>query len=407
MAPSSLAYVVGTCDTKGVELCYVRDQLERLGLSTVLVDLSVGSGREAAMTADIPPATVAAFHPDGAAAVLARRNRGLAVQAMALAFERFVASRTDIGGMIGLGGSGGTAIITPAMRLLPLGVPKVMVSTKASGNVRPYVGGADICMLYSVTDILGINSVSAYVLTNGANALAGMMRFAKPSIPRSKPSVGLTMFGVTTPAVMRIVEALRDRSDCLPFHATGVGGQSMELMIDRGEIHASIDITTTEVCDLLLGGLQPAHPDRFGAIARTRIPYVVSCGALDMVNFGPPDTVPAHYRHRHLHAHNAHVTLMRTTADENARMGEWIGARLNACTGPVRLLLPLGGISAIDAPGEPFHDPEADEALFASLRRTVETTELRQVIEVPHHINDPEFSAAAVTQFLAICSPRG
>ena len=394
------AYVVGTCDTKGEELRYVRDLLHRAGVPALLVDVgtrSMDSG------ADIGPGEIAAFHPEGAATILEERDRGKAVMAMSEALRRFVCARTDIGGMIGLGGSGGAAIIAPALRALAVGTPKILVTTAASRNVRPYVGASDICMLYPVTDILGLNSILVQVLANAAHALAGMMQRRPAAVPADKIAVGFTMFGVTTTAVSQVVAALRDDYDCLVFHAIGIGGQSMEALVDAGRIRAVIDLTTTEICDLFMGGVQPADPDRLGAIARTRVPYVGSCGALDMVNFGAMDTVPAHYRERRLHAHNAHVTLMRTTADENERMGEWIGAKLNACEGPVRFLLPLGGVSAIDIAGGPFHFPEADEALFAALRRSVRLTPDRQLIELPFHINDPAFAAAVVNQFRAIC----
>ena len=398
--PAPRAYVAGTCDTKGDELRYVRDLLRRAGVPALLVDLGI---RSVDSDADIGPAEIAAFHPLGAAAIIDERDRGRAVVAMSEAFRLWVGERKDIGGMIGLGGSGGTAIVAPALRSLPIGTPKILVSTVASGNVRAYVGASDICMLYSVTDILGINSISAQVLANAAHALAGMMLHRQAPAPADKVAVGFTMFGVTTAAVSQVVAALRDEFDCLVFHATGIGGQSMEALVDAGKIRAVIDLTTTEICDLLMGGLQPADPDRLGAIARTRVPYVGSCGALDMVNFGAMSRVPAHYRDRRLHAHNAQVTLMRTTPEENTRMGEWIAAKLNACDGPVRFLLPLGGVSAIDTPGGPFHYPEADAALFAALRRSVVRTNDRQLIELPYHINDPAFAAAVVSQFREIC----
>ncbi len=341
------AYVVGTCDTKGDELAYVRDLIAAAGVPAVLIDLGTRSdGRRA----DVTPREVAAHHPAGAGAVFGE-DRGQAVAAMAEAFARFVTTRDDIGGMIGLGGSGGTALITPAMRALPVGVPKVMVSTVASGNVAPYVGPSDICMMYSVTDVAGLNRISRRVLGNAAHALAGMMAHAVPAASDAKPAVGLTMFGVTTPCVQQVTKALENDYDCLVFHATGTGGQSMEKLIDSGLIAGVIDVTTTEVCDLLMGGVLSAGEDRLGAIARTSVPYVGSCGALDMVNFGAMDTVPAHYRGRNLYVHNPQVTLMRTTPEENRRMGEWIGAKLNACEGEVRFLLPEGGVSMIDAPG--------------------------------------------------------
>jgi len=394
------AYVVGTCDTKLEELLYIREALRRCDVPTLLVDVGVraATGHDI----DVGSEEVAKYHPAGAGAAMREHDRGRAVTAMAEAFRRFVASRVDIAGMIGVGGSGGAAIITPAMRTLKLGTPRVMVSTMASGNTRPYVEATDILMLYPITDLLGINSISARVLANAAHALAGMI--ARPAaIPTpAGPAVGFTMFGVTTPAVTQVVDSLRGCHDCLVFHATGLGGETMEALVDQGHISAVVDLTTTEVADLVAGGHQPAHRDRFGAIARTGIPYVGSCGALDMVNFGAPPTVPERYRNRRLHAHNANVTLMRTTPAESAEIGEWIGARLNTCQGQVRFLLPLGGVSAIDAPDEVFYDPVADDALFAALRRTVRVTERRQVVDVPHHINDAAFSAAVLHHFSMI-----
>jgi uncharacterized protein (UPF0261 family) len=389
------AYVVGTCDTKGEELAYVRDLIAAAGMPAVLVDLGTRSdGRRA----DVTPQEVAAHHPKGAGAVFGE-DRGQAVAAMAEAFARFVRARADIGGMIGLGGSGGTALVTPAMRALPVGVPKVMVSTVASGNVAPYVGPSDICMMYSVTDVAGLNRISRQVLGNAAHALAGMMAHRVPAASDAKPAVGLTMFGVTTPCVQQVTKALESDYDCLVFHATGTGGQSMEKLVDSGLIAGVIDVTTTEVCDLLMGGVFSAGEDRLGAIARTSVPYVGSCGALDMVNFGAMDTVPAHYQGRNLYVHNPLVTLMRTTPEENRRMGAWIGAKLNACQGEVRFLLPEGGVSMIDAPGMPFHDPEADAALFAALEATMQTSGKRRLIRLPHNINDPGFAAALVENF--------
>jgi uncharacterized protein (UPF0261 family) len=394
------AYVVGTCDTKGDELVYVRDLIAAVGVPTVLVDLGTRSGGG---RADVPPQEVAAHHPQGAAAVFTG-DRGTAVAAMAEACVRFVATRDDIGGMIGLGGSGGTALVTPAMRALPIGTPKVMVSTVASGNVAPYVGPSDICMMYSVTDVAGINRISRRVLGNAAHALAGMMAHEVPEARGAKPAIGLTMFGVTTPCVEQVTRALEAEYDCLVFHATGTGGQSMEKLADSRLVVGVIDVTTTEVCDLLMGGVFSAGEDRLGAIARAGLPYVGSCGALDMVNFGATDTVPAHHRERNLYVHNPQVTLMRTTAEENRRMGEWIGAKLNACAGPVRFLIPEGGVSMIDAPGQPFHDPTADAALFDALAATIEQTPRRRLIRLPHHINDPEFAQALVANFREIAA---
>ena len=395
------AYVVGTLDTKGPELRYIRDRIAAAGVATTLVDLGTRGG---AADADVGAREVAGHHPDGAEAVLGVDDRGQAVGAMSEAFERFVRSRGDIGGMISAGGSGGTALVAPAMRALPIGTPKVLVSTVASGNVAPYVGPSDIAMMYSVTDVQGLNRISRTVLANAAHALAGMLANAVPAAADSKPAVGITMFGVTTQCVQQVTDRLDDSYDCLVFHATGTGGQSMEKLVESGLVPYVIDITTTEVCDLFMGGVFAADEDRFGAIARTGVPYVGSCGALDMVNFGPKDSVPERYRDRNLYVHNPQVTLMRTTPEENRRMGEWIGHKLNACDGPVRFLIPEAGVSAIDAPGQPFHDPDADAELFAALEATVQQTDRRRLARLPHNVNDPEFSEALVQAFREIAA---
>jgi uncharacterized protein (UPF0261 family) len=398
--PVATVYVVGTCDTKGDELAYVRGLIRAAGVRAVLVDVGT---RTPAVAADVPAEEVAAFHPDGAGAVLGLDDRGRAVAGMTEAFARFARSRTDVAGMIGLGGSGGTAIIAPGMRALPVGTPKLLVSTVASGQVAQYVGASDICMMYSVTDIAGLNRISRVVLANAAHAVAGMAARGTPAAARdAKPAIGLTMFGVTTPCVTQVAEALRGEFDCLTFHATGTGGQSMEKLAESGLLIGAIDVTTTEVCDLLMGGIFPCTEDRFGAFARTKLPYVGSCGALDMVNFAARETVPERYRDRTLYVHNPQITLMRTTAAENRRMGEWIATRLNACDGPVRFLIPEGGVSMLDAPGKAFHDPAADAALFEALERTWRASAQRQLVRLPFHINDPRFAAALAAAFRAI-----
>ncbi|SER85970.1 Uncharacterized protein, UPF0261 family [Tranquillimonas rosea] len=390
-------YVAGTCDTKLAELAYVRDCIAATGAEATLVDLSTtGEGTGA----DTAARDVAAHHPEGADAVFTG-DRGSAVSAMARAFERFVLSRDDLAGLIGLGGSGGTALITPAMRALPVGVPKLMVSTVASGNVAPYVGPSDVTMMYSVTDVAGLNRISRRILANAAGAIAGMARATPPEVADT-PAVGLTMFGVTTACVNQTVERLGPGYDCLVFHATGTGGQSMEKLVKSGLVEGVIDTTTTEICDLLFGGVFPATEDRLGAVARTGVPYVGSVGALDMVNFGAPDTVPDRYKGRTFYEHNPQVTLMRTTADENTRMGRWLGARLNACDGPVRVLLPEGGVSALDAPGAPFEDATARAALFDALEAELAQTDTRRLVRLPHHINDPAFADALVAAYREI-----
>lgn len=383
------AYVVGTFDTKGAELRYLADAIAAAGVEVVTVD--VGTSRTAG-AADVGATEVAAHHPDGADSVWSD-DRGAAITAMSTALVEFVRSRSDLAGIIGAAGSGGTALVTPAMQALPVGVPKVMVSTVASGDVAPYVGPADIAMMYSVTDVAGINRISRVVLANAGNALVGMMQGSTPVDRRDGdlPALGLTMFGVTTPLVTRLVEQLDDRFDPLVFHATGTGGRSMEKLVDSGMIAGVVDMTTTEIADHVVGGVFSAGPDRLGAISRTGVPYVGSVGAVDMVNFGGVDSVPSRFANRHLHVHNPHVTLMRTTADENVEIGRFIAEQLNRCDGPVHVLLPTGGVSLLDAPGQPFHDPNADDALFSTIEATLRTTSDRSVERVDANINDIEF----------------
>jgi uncharacterized protein (UPF0261 family) len=332
-------------------------------------------------------------------------DRGSSVEAMSEALTRFVLTRTDLAGIVGAGGSGGTALVTPAMRALPVGVPKVMVSTVASGDVGMYVGPSDIAMMYSVTDVAGLNRISRQVLGNAAHALAGMIRHriaaadVSDDAASDRPLVGLTMFGVTTPLVSRLASAIEAGFEPLVFHATGTGGRSMEKLVDSGLITAVLDMTTTEIADHLVGGVFSAGPDRLGAIARRGIPYVGSVGAVDMVNFGPLATVPPQFRDRLLHVHNPQVTLMRTTVDENVAIGHFIAEALNRCDGPVRLLLPEGGVSLIDAPGQPFHDPDADAALFDTIERSVTATRDRVVERIAANINDEAFAERTLEHF--------
>ncbi|RWK50803.1 MAG: UPF0261 family protein [Mesorhizobium sp.] len=391
-------YVVGTADTKGEELSFLADAVAATGAAVARVDVGT---RNATVPVDVSAEEVAGHHPGGSSAVLGSDDRGTAVAAMAIAFTRFVQSRTDISGVIGIGGGGGTSIITSGMRALPLGLPKIMVSTLASGDTAPYVDVSDIVMMPSVTDMAGLNRLSRVVLHNAAQAIAAMA--AKPAPPPDgKPSIGLTMFGVTTPCVTSIADELRSTYDCIVFHATGTGGRTMEKLADSGLLSGVIDITTTEVCDLLFGGVLPATEDRFGAIARTKLPYVGSVGALDMVNFWAPSTIPERFSERLFYEHNSNVTLMRTTPDESRRIGEWIGARLSLCEGPVRFLIPEKGVSALDIEGGAFFDPEADAALFEAIERTIMPDNSRRVTRLPLHINDPEFAKAAVAAFLDI-----
>lgn len=401
------ALVAGTFDTKGAELRFIRDQLKARGMPVRTVDLST-SGKPS--TADVSPLQVAAMHRGGSSAVFTS-DRGQSVAAMAEAFARWIERERGIGGIISAGGSGGTSLATAGMRRLPVGIPKVMVSTVASGDVGSYIGSADIMMMYAVADVQGINVISEQVLGNAAHALAGMIAGLPSAEQRearrrhARPALGLTMFGVTTPLIQAVQKRLECDYDCLVFHATGTGGRSMESLAESGLLTAMLDLTTTEVADMLVGGVFPATEDRFGAAIRTRLPYVGSVGALDMVNFGPRDTVPAKFASRRFVIHNPNVTLMRTTRDECRQIGQWIAGRLNEMEGEVRFLLPEGGVSLLDAPGKPFHDPEADAALFEAIERGVRQTTRRRVARIKANINDDQFVDAVLADFATI-TPR-
>ncbi len=396
VARHGTVFICGTLDTKGDELRFMRDIIKAAGIRTALVDLST-SGKPSG--ADFTPATIAGFHPRGSSGVFTG-DRGTAVAGMTQAFERWLRQRSDVVGVIAAGGSGGTALVAPAFRALPVGVPKIIVSTVASGNVAQYVGPSDITMMHSVADVQGINSITRQVLGNAAEAMAGMAkgRQAAPAV-EDKPAIGLTMFGVTTPCVQQVTAQLENDYDCLVFHATGTGGRAMEKLLSSGMLNAVIDISTTEVCDLVAGGFFAADETRFDAMIADGRPYIGSCGALDMVNFHAPDTVPERYRGRLLYEHNPQITLMRTTVEENIAMATFIGEKLNQMTGVVRFFLPEGGVSTLDAPGNAFWDPEANKALFTTLENTVRATANRQLVRVPHHINAPEFAELVVKTF--------
>ncbi|WP_345538400.1 Tm-1-like ATP-binding domain-containing protein [Variovorax defluvii] len=394
------AYVAGTFDTKARELFFLRQCLERLGLRVVTVDLAT-SGKPS--PASVHPREVARHHPQGESAVFSG-DRGSATTAMAQAFEAFLCTRRDLGGLISAGGSGGTSMATQGMRALPIGVPKVMVSTMASGDTRPYVGPSDICMMYSVTDVQGIHRISEQVLSNAAHALAGMIAHPPVVSEVRKAALGLTMFGVTTPCVQAVTKRLEADYDCLVFHATGVGGQSMEKLADSGLLAGVIDASTTEIADEIGGGVLSAGPARLDVFARHALPYVGSCGALDMINFGAWDSVPERFRARRLYRHNPTVTLMRTTPDECRAIGAFLAAKLNAMRGPLRFLIPEGGVSAIDRPGQPFHDPEADRALFEAIEQNFRPGAGRRLQRLPLHINDEAFAEALVAAWREIAA---
>ena len=388
-------YAIATMDTKGDELRYVAARLREAGAEVKTVD--VGTREAPVVAPDVPREEVLGdrtLPPSG--------DRGAAVTAMGEALKDYLLAESASGrvaGVIGIGGSGGTALITAAMRALPVGMPKLIISTVASGNTAPYVDCSDITMMYSVVDVAGVNRVSEQILANAAHAMAGMVSRALP--PRElRPAVGMTMFGVTTPCVTAVRQRLEASGyDGLVFHATGTGGRAMEKLVESGLIGGVLDITTTEVADEIAGGIFPCGPRRFDVLLERRIPLVMSVGAVDMVNFGAMETVPESLRQRRLHVHNAQVTLMRTTPEENRQIARWIAAKINRSTAPLRLLLPEGGVSALDAPGQPFHDPEADAALFGELETQIRQTETRQVLRLPYHINDPEFASALVEHF--------
>jgi uncharacterized protein (UPF0261 family) len=385
--------LLGTLDTKGREYAFLREQLSAHGVDVLVVD--AGVNEPDGIEPDISRLEVAAAAGADAHALAAAGDRGAAVTAMGAGAERVVSglhADRRLDGILALGGSGGSSIAARAMRALPVGVPKLLVSTVASGDTRPYVGAVDVTMMYSVVDISGINRVSARIMGNAAAAIAGMARLEAPAAD-GKPLVAATMFGVTTPCVTTARERLEELGyEVLVFHATGAGGQSMEALARGGFLSGVLDVTTTELADELVGGVLSAGPDRLEAAGAEGLPQVVSLGALDMVNFGPRETVPAQFEDRNLYVHNPTVTLMRTTAAECAELGRVIAQKLSAATGPTAVFVPLGGVSMIDVPGQPFHDPDADEALVASLKDGLgENVELHERDE---DVNDPAFATA-------------
>lgn len=392
-------YVIGTFDTKAAELNYAAECVRQAGAHAITVDVST---TPSTTRCDVSAAEIATFHPQGTSGVLNKSDRGVAVTAMAEALGIYLLQQSIVGAVLGLGGSGNTSIVTTAMRALPVGIPKLMVSTLASGNVAPYVGPSDIMMMHSVADIAGLNAITRAVVGNAAHAAAGMAMNSIATQKQFKRAVGLTMFGVTTTAVTQIRNRIEGDFECFVFHATGMGGQCFEKLIDSGFLSAAIDLTTTEVADHLFGGVLPCTDDRFGSIIRQRIPYVGSVGAVDMINFAARDTVPSQHSSRNLYSHNSVVTLMRTNCEENAAIGTWIVHRLNKMQGPVRFLLPLKGVSAIDAPDMPFYDPEANMVLFDTIRNAWKPSHDRVLIEVDAHINDPVFADHVAAAFSSI-----
>ena len=400
-APRPTVVLLGTLDTKGTEYGFVRERLRALSVEVLVVDAGVMG--DPAFAGDIPRDEVAQSAGSSVAALVEAGDRGRAIDVMGQGAAVVVGrlhreGRLD--GILGLGGSGGSTLFARAVRDLPVGVPKLLVSTVASGDTRGYVGTTDLTMMYSVVDIAGINTLSRRILGNAAGALAGMAReYARPMEEADgRPLIGATMFGVTTAAVTAARKRLEELGyEVLVFHATGTGGDTMEALIRGGSLTGVVDITTTEFADLLVGGNLPAGPDRLVAAGAMGLPQVVSLGALDMVNFGPKDSVPERFADRNLLVHNASITLMRTTSEENAHLGRHIAEKLNATGGPLTVFVPRGGVSSVDVPGQPFHDPEADAALFDSLLTALDPDV--DVREMDTDLNDPAFARAMADAF--------
>lgn len=396
MIKSKYIYVIATYDTKTDEIEFIKALIKDANMYVKTLDISTTSPDQT--VADYSNELIAGYSPEPVFC----GDRGIAIKRMGIALTNFMKEHQDeISGVIGLGGSGGTAMICPALQELPIGLPKLMVSTMASGNIAKYIGSSDINMMYSVTDIAGVNRVSRPILINAAHEVMGAVYFKAPASTHenTKPAVGLTMFGVTTPCVLKASEILDKDNDSIVFHATGAGGMSMERLMDDNLLNGVLDITTTEVCDYLFGGVLACGEDRFGAIARTKIPCVMSAGALDMINFGNKSTVPEKFSDRLFYEHNAEVTLMRTTPEENRQLGEWIGKKLNACEGEIRFLIPLQGFSALDSEGQAFWNPEADQAFIEVLEKTLVQTDKRKIIKVDAHINSDEFAQQLVNAY--------
>ena len=399
MTPAVL--LIGTFDTKGEEYAFVRSRLLAGGCRVLSMDLGVlANGADRGFPVDIGADQVAGAGGVALAELRRRGDRGTAVRVMEAGARKLIRelwTEARFAGVLGLGGGGGTAMITAAMRELPVGVPKLMVSTMASGNTAPYVDIKDLTMMYSVVDIAGLNPLSLRILENAAAAMCGMLTLERSvaATLATKPLVAATMFGVTTPCVTEARKRLEAAGyDVVVFHATGSGGRAMEGLIDDGFFTAVLDVTTTEWCDEVVGGVLSAGPERLSAAGRRGIPQVVSVGAVDMVNFGPPETVPERFRQRKLYQHNASVTLLRTSVEENREIGRRIAQQLAAASKPVTVLLPLRGVSMLDAEGQPFYDPAADRALFDALHRHAGPN--TRIVELDLHLNDPSFAEALV-----------
>ncbi len=396
--------IAGTFDSKGVEYLYVKNLIKSIGLKTFTIHTGVF---EPKFKPDVSNQEVARTAGEDIYEIAAKKDRALATEILSRGMEKLVPKLYEQGkfdGIISFGGTGGTSLITPAMRALPIGVPKVMVSTVASGNTEQYVGSSDIVMVPSIVDVAGLNSISTKIFANAVFAIAGMVNFENKEIIEKKPLVAATMFGVTTPCVNYARKYLEERGyEVLVFHATGVGGKSMEHLIKGGFIKGVLDLTTTEWCDELVGGVLGAGKNRLEAAGKNNIPQVVSVGALDMVNFGPVDTVPKKFEGRNFYKHNPTVTLMRTTVEENKIIGEKIAEKLNMATGKTALFLPLKGVSMLDEKGQKFYGEEEDKMLFDTLKNRI-NKDVVEIEELNLAINDKAFGEAAAKKLIDLMS---
>lgn len=392
--------IAGTFDSKGKEFTYIKEVLENLGLNTLTIHCGVF---EPTVETDVSNATVAREIGENIDEIAEKKDRALGTEILSKGMEKLIPrlySEGKFHGIISLGGSGGTSLVTPGMRALPVGVPKVMVSTVASGNVQQYVGTSDIIMIPSIVDVSGINSISTKIFTNAALAIAGMVKFEHEEKIEKKPLVAATMFGVTTPCVDMAREYLeKEGYEVLVFHATGTGGKTMERLIENGFFDGVLDLTITELCDELVGGVLSAGADRLEMAGKCKVPQVVSVGAMDMVNFGPIDTVPKKFNGRKFYKHNPTVTLMRTTVEENKKLGEIISKKLNNTEGPTVLMLPLKGVSMIDVEDQPFYGPEEDLVLFDTLRKNIDEDKV-ELVEMDLDINDRKFALEAARKLV-------
>ena len=401
--------VVGTFDTKADEYSFVRDLIKQLGFNVFMVHVGAF---ESKIDVDVNNSEVVGAAGYNIAEIAQKKDRALATEAASNGLEILLPKLFKEGrfqGVISLGGTGGTSLATPAMRALPIGVPKIMVSTVASGNTAQYVGTSDVIMVPSIVDVAGLNSISTVIFQNAVTMIAGMLQLSdkiQSNAGQKKPTIAATMFGVTTPCVNMAREVFEKKGyEVLVFHATGTGGKTMESLIDSGFIDGVFDLTTTEWCDELVGGVLNAGPHRSEAASRNKVPQVVSVGALDMVNFGPYDTVPEQFKKRNLYKHNPTVTLMRTTVEEIKLIAEKLAEKLNLASEKTCLVLPLKGVSMIDAEGQPFYGPEEDKVLFDTLRAKV-NRKVVEIIEFDNHINDEAFALAAARKLIDLIEKK-